>query len=298
MKPVQPITLTSPELTAVVDVQGAELHSLRTASGVELLWQGSAASWPDHAPVLFPVIGQLVGGLFRHAGKEYPMPAHGFARHTRFQVTEQTKDRLVLELTDNDETHAAYPFVFSLRAEFELNGPTFTLSLVLENRDKLPIFADVGWHPGFNWPLEPELSKSDYSVTFAYPEPGPIRRGVSDPIMLLPDPHPSPIEGRILQPTDDLFKEGPIVWDTPNSPSVTFGAAGKLGLQIDFPDSPSLGLWMIPGEPFLVIEPWKGYPSAPDFTGPFQDKPETSRIFPEALDAWRFGVTVLPVTPE
>ena len=186
------------------------------------------------------------------------MPPNGFAHFARFAVVEQATDRAVFELTDNDETRKAYPFAFIPRVEYQMDGRSLRLALVVQNRDSQPMPADVGFHPGFNWPLTAGLAKTDYLVVFEKDEGGPIRRGTGDPIMLLPEPRPTPVQGRVLKPTDDLFVELPIVWDRLNSRSLTFGAPDQLGLRVEFPDSPSLGLWMIPGQPFLAIEPWQG----------------------------------------
>ncbi|MCP6745141.1 hypothetical protein NL531_32775, partial [Klebsiella pneumoniae] len=64
-------------LRAVISVQGAELQSLRDASGEEWLWQAGPA-WPRHAPVLFPIVGRLPGDTMRHAGGTSRMTQHGF----------------------------------------------------------------------------------------------------------------------------------------------------------------------------------------------------------------------------
>jgi galactose mutarotase-like enzyme len=297
MRPEQLILLQSSGLTAIVDAQGAELQSLRTAEGTELVWQGDPASWPDHAPLLFPVIGPLAGGVFRHGGERYPMPPHGFARSMRFQVVEQHTDRVLFELADNGETRKAYPFAFSLQAAFRVHAGGLEVNLTVENRDSEPMPADVGFHPGFNWPLEQELSKADYVVVFEQEEPGPIRRGTGDPIMLLPGPRPTPVQGRVLRLTDALFEELPIVWDRLNSRSLVFGSPGGLGVSVVFPDSPSLALWMIPGQPYLAIEPWQGYPSQIDFDGPFLEKPGIAILTPGEQRRWRLGVNVLPSSP-
>ncbi len=107
---------------------------------------------------------------------------------------------------------------------------------------------------------------------FAEEEPGPIRRGTGDPILLLPDPRPTPVEGRVLRLRDALFEEQAMVWDHLNSRAVTFAAPGSRGLRGEFPDSPHLAVWMFPRAPYLCIEPWQGYPSPVDFRGPISEK--------------------------
>lgn len=287
------VTLESSGLAVTIDPRGAQMVSLRTAEGQELLWQGDPSSWPDHAPILFPVIGPLAGGIFRHKGKGYTMPPHGFARMRDFSVAERRADRCVFELRDGAETRAQYPFSFLLRVQFALSDTSLLQMITVENLGSEPMPADVGFHPGFNWPLTPGLAKGDYLVVFDRDEPAPIRRGTGDPVFLYPEGRPTPVEGRVLRPRDGLFVELAIVFDRLNSRSLTYGAPGSLGLQVDFPDSPNLGLWMIPGAPYLCIEPWQGYPSQIDFDGPFMEKPGTALIDPGEARSWRLGITVI-----
>jgi galactose mutarotase-like enzyme len=285
------VELQSSGLSAAIDPHGAQLQWLHTTSGQALLWPGDPASWPDHALILFPVIGPLVGGVFRHRGNEYPMPPHGFAHLSNFAVAEQAADRCVFELRDSAETRKSYPFAFTLRVAYTLSATSLQNTIVVENRDSQPMPADVGFHPGFNWPLTPEGTKDNYLIVFEKDEPAPIRRGTGDPILLYPEGRPTPVEGRILRLRDELFVDLPIVFDQLNSRSVTYGAPGHLGLRVDFPDSPALGLWMIPGARYICIEPWQGYPSQLDFTGPFIEKPGVAIIQPGETRSWRLGVT-------
>jgi len=291
------VTLESSSLTAAIDPHGAQLHSLMTSDGQQLLWQGDPAYWPDRAPILFPVIGTLIGELFRHRGRSYPMPPHGFARQRDFALIEQTTTRCVFELGDDAATRVHYPFAFRLRVAFELSGDSMLNTIAVENLNDAPLPGDVGFHPGFNWPLTPGHAKSEYSIVFGADEPAPIRRGTGDPVRLYPESRPSPVNGNILRPRDQLFEELAIVFDRLNSRWVTFGAPGTLSLRIDFPDSPHMGLWMVPGAPFLCIEPWQGYPSQFDFEGTFIDKPGIALIAPGDTRQWRLRVTVQPATP-
>ncbi|MPZ22496.1 MAG: aldose 1-epimerase family protein [Dehalococcoidia bacterium] len=287
------VELESPSLQARVDTHGAQLVSLAARVDGEtrdLLWPGNPATWPDQAPVLFPVIGPLTDGLLRHGGETYPMPPHGFARLRDFDLVEKSGSRCVLELRDDDETRGQYPFAFVLSAAFELAGDRFTCTLSVENPGVEPLPADVGFHPGFNWPLEAGKTKEEYSAIFEKDEPAPIRRGVGDPVLLLPDGRPTPVKGKVLRLSDELFVDLPIVFDRLNSRSLVFGPDRGIGLRFDFPDSPNLGLWMLPGEPFLAVEPWQGYPSELDFHGPFVEKPGVAVIGPSERRSWRLSV--------
>ena len=288
------VELSTPGLSAAVATHGAQLMSLATAEGHELLWQGDPAYWADRAPILFPVIGPMVGGTIHHGGRSYPMPPHGFARERDFAVSQQSQAGCVLELHDDGETREHYPFAFALRVGFELSDQGLLCTITVENPSREPLPADVGFHPGFNWPLTPGGAKEDYAVIFAEDEPAQIRRGVDDPILLLPQGYPTPVEGNVLRLRDELFEENAIVFDHPNSRSVRYGAPGEQSLRVDFPDSPSLAIWSRPGAPYVCIEPWQGYPSQIDFDGPFVEKPGIALIPPGETRRWRLGVTPGP----
>ena len=61
---------------------GAELCSIiNRLSNTEHIWQGDAAFWGSHAPILFPIIGALKDNTYFFEGKEYHLPKHGFFRN-------------------------------------------------------------------------------------------------------------------------------------------------------------------------------------------------------------------------
>ena len=281
-------------LTVEIDPHGAQMRSFRTAEGQELLWQGDPEIWPDHAPILFPLISQMPDGHIHHGGRSYPMPPHGFAHGRDFVVVQQTGSSCVLELRDDDETHAQYPFAFALRIGFDLSNDGLLVTAEVENPNDEPMPVDFGFHPGFNWPLTPGRDKTEYAVVFEEAEPAPIRRGIDDPIMLIPEGRPTPVEGNVLRLRDELFEESAIVFDRLDSRSVTYTAPAALGLRIDFPDSPNLAIWTRLGAPYVCVEPWQGYPSQIDFDGPLIEKPGIALIPPGETRSWRLGITLLP----
>ena len=152
-------------LTLEVDPHGAQMQSFRTAEGQELLWQGDPRTWPDHAPILFPLISQVPGGRIHHRGRDYPMPPHGFARSRDFTVSRQTGSSCAFELRDDEETRAHYPFAFGLNVGIDLSDDGLLVTIAVENLNDEPMPADVGFHPGFNWPLTPDRSKDEYAVS-------------------------------------------------------------------------------------------------------------------------------------
>ena len=228
-------------LSLEIDPHGAQMRSFR-ALDCELLWQGDPRYWTGHAPILFPLISQMPTGYIRHGGQAYPMPPHGFAQSRDFEVSQHTATSCTFKLRDDEETRACYPFAFVLCVEFALFEDGLLCTVKVENLNDEPLPADIGFHPGFNWPLEPGRARNDYALIFEKEEPQPVRPVTDDPALLLPGERPTPVEGNILRLRDELFNEGPVVFEKLSSRSVTFGATGALGLRVAFPDSPKLAL--------------------------------------------------------
>ena len=63
-------TLHNENVSVTLKSLGAELTSIKDASGTEYLWQGNPEFWSGQAPVLFPIVGCLRNGtapIFTHS---------------------------------------------------------------------------------------------------------------------------------------------------------------------------------------------------------------------------------------
>ena len=135
-------TIQDGGLSATISTDGAELHSIRTAGGRELLWQ-AGPDWPRHAPVLFPIVGRLAGDRLLHDGAATRMTQHGFARDRAFTFIERDRSECRLVLEDDEQSRAIYPFGFRLEIAYGIDGSTLTVSYHLANpgHDVLPRLA-------------------------------------------------------------------------------------------------------------------------------------------------------------
>ena len=88
------VELKNEQLSIVVSEKGAELQSIKDASGKEYLWQADPKFWGRHSPILFPIVCSVNGETYRVDGKEYHLPRHGFARDAEFKLIAQN-DRKV-----------------------------------------------------------------------------------------------------------------------------------------------------------------------------------------------------------
>jgi galactose mutarotase-like enzyme len=251
------LTLRSHALTARIDPQGAQLSSLRDGAGNELLWQGDPAVWAGRAPILFPIVGTLAGGSYLHAGKRYALPRHGFARGRRFTVVDADAASALLRLVADEATLAVYPFAFELDIAFALRAAALTVTATVRNVGDEPLYASVGFHPGFQWPLPYGQPRAAHFLEFDADEPAPVRRINADGL-LTAQPHATPLAQRRLALDDTLFRDDVLIFEAPRSRSVSYGAELGPRIVVDYPDASWLGLWSKPGAGFVCIEPWQG----------------------------------------
>ncbi len=270
-------TFGNDRLTVMVRAQGAELCSLAHARLGEMLWPALPV-WPQHAPNLFPIVGQLVGDTLRHAGATYTMGRHGFARRRRFTWIDRGTAGCKLELRDDEETRALFPFAFAFDIVYALEADTLRVTYGVSNTGAQTLPASVGAHPAFRWPLAPELAKTDHVIEFAQPEPAPIRR-LADGLLKL-ESFPTPVVDRTLHLADALFVDDALIMDRIASHAVRYTAPGGPVIDVRWDGFEQLGLWSKPGADFVCIEPWYGYASPVDFDGDFASKPGLLHIAP------------------
>lgn len=283
-------TLRGDGITATILAHGAELCSLKNAQGLELLWQ-AGPEWPRHAPLLFPIVGKLKNDELRHRGKTHPMTQHGFARDHRFEWIGREANWCKLMLTDNAETRARYPFAFRLEVTYSAKGADLDVAFDIINTGNETLPASLGGHPALNWPLQVGLPKEAYRLTFSNEEPAPIRRLQGG--LMRSKPEPTPIQGKMLAPSERLFDDDAIIMDQVASSSVRFAADRGPSIEVSWQGFRELGVWSKPGGvPFLCIEPWHGFASPSDFDGEFADKPGLMQIAPGESRSLSYGIRV------
>ncbi len=275
----QSIRIDSGELSAEIDPLGAQLSTFKDQAGHDLLWNGDASIWAGRAPLLFPIVGTLAGGVYRLGAKQYPLSRHGFARGSPFELLDVGPKHAALRLRADERTLKVYPFQFDLEVHFQIAAATLEITTWVRNRGDRNMPASFGYHPGFVWPLPYGQDRAQHFIEFAQEEPDPVRR-LDAQGLLSAVKYPTPIVRRRLPLADALFKDDVIILDAIKSRSVSYGAASGPRLQINFPDAPYLGIWTKPGAPFICIEPWHGVADPAGFTGDFTAKPGVFHLAP------------------
>jgi galactose mutarotase-like enzyme len=256
------------------------------------LWNGDPAVWNGRAPLLFPIVGALAGGRYRLGAKTYPLSRHGFARGKPFDIVHSANSSATFRLSADEASLRIYPFDFTLDIDFEMDGPTLSLTASIRNQGDEDMPASFGYHPAFRWPLPFGRSRSAHFIEFAADEPAAIRRLDSDGL-LSPSRHPTPVSHRRLELQDSLFQDDALIFEALRSASVSYGADAGPRLRVSYPDTPYLGIWTKPGANFICIEPWHGIADPAGFAGDFKAKPGVFLVPPRAAMAMHMQVTLL-----
>jgi galactose mutarotase-like enzyme len=284
------------QLRAEISTRGAELVRLQDETGQDLLWDADPAYWPEHAPLLFPIVGRVKNNRARVDDREYGMPLHGFARAMEFAAEDIFDERCTFSLAASDTTLRHYPFPFRLTIGYRIVQSTLEVTACISNEGETVLPASFGFHPGFRWPLPYGGDRNEHEIRFQHTEPAPIRRLHQG--LLGQDKHATPIKDRRLTLRDDLFQANAIIWDELRSQQVDYGAPGGRSVRISFSGMPHLGVWTVPGAEFICIEPWHGFSSPDGFDGELKDKPGTFLVPPKGSRRFAMQVTLLEASAD
>lgn len=236
-------------LTCEIDDMGAQLHSLKLKeNGKEYIWQGNPDIWYGQAPVLFPIIGQVIDDKFRYNGVEYTMPKHGLARKLLFSVKECAGAKAVFSLESDENTLKSYPFEFELLVAFELCGKSLVNTMTVINKTKGEMYFSIGAHPGFNCNIGDVIE-------FESPETLETERIDSDNL-IIPEKFPVIENSREIEITKDIFSKDALILSGIKSKKLRI--KGENEIEFTFGDCPFLGIWAKPGAPYVCLEPWYG----------------------------------------
>jgi galactose mutarotase-like enzyme len=287
------ITIRSTGLSATINPQGAQLSLLHDADDRDLQWQGDPAIWAGRAPLLFPIVGMLVGGQYHTGGHSYALPRHGFARNRRFAVSQSGPASVTFRLSADAQTLAVYPFPFELDVNFTVEEATLAVTSWIRNRGTHDMPASLGYHPAFVWPLPYGADRAAHFIEFERDEPAPIRC-LDGNGLLTPQRLATPVQNRRLALRDELFVADALIFDQIVSRTVTYGSDIGPRIALSFPGVPYLGVWSKPGANFICIEPWHGITDPQGFGGELQDKPGSLIVPPGGTATVGMSITLLP----
>lgn len=288
-------TLKKGKLEAIICSRGAELVSFKR-EGREYLWDADPAYWNRHAPILFPIVGGLKGKRYRCDGKTYEMGQHGFARDMEFTPVSRTDTKLVLQLSETEETLRNYPFRFLLELSYELEEDSLRVGWRVGNTNEKTMYFSIGGHPAFNCPMDGVGKQSDYMLRFMK-EGKPLTEIVSAVLeggLVGEGTLEFGLEEGYLPITPELFDTDTIILEDGQADEVSLcDPVGKEYVRVSFP-MPLVGIWtpVKKNAPFLCIEPWCGRCDDVDSTGELSEKRWGNELEPGGVFETAYTVTL------
>lgn len=250
------ITLSNNDITIVVNEKGAELQSIQY-KGIEYLWQADVTFWSKHAPVLFPIVGELKDGKYIFNNKEYKLSRHGFARDRMFTAEQTSPASANFILTNDEETLTVFPFEFSFSVEYIIKETEVFCSYQVQDTGNNLMYFSVGGHPAFNVPLNKKLVYTDYDLQFENDDE--LKRYLLQNGLLSGETETIQLNNKTLQLKPELFYKDAIVLKHINSKSITLKSdKDERGLKFKFDGFPFFGIWAAKDAPFVCLEPWCG----------------------------------------
>lgn len=256
-------------LSIEVSEHGAELTSLR-CDGREYLWNGDAAYWNRHSPVLFPVVGKPYNNELHVDGKAYPMKQHGFARDSEFEQVESNRG-ICFRMKDTDR-HDVYPYRFGLEVTYIIQGSDLWVCWYVENLDNRDMYYQIGAHPAF---LLPDYNPAD--DIHGYIQYKHEEKDVS-PLLtsqLEDGNRVARTDGGVRLPNvmpirhDTFAHDALMIEDWQMTEATLCDKQGDQVLSVYCFDADAFGIWAPNKEgcPFVCLEPWQGICDRKGFTG-------------------------------
>lgn len=276
------------QITACFNIKGAELCSLQSnETHREYIWDGNAAFWNKHAPVLFPIVGTLKNNSYKYDDKDYNLSRHGFARDLDFTIIYQQEDEIIFALKFDEETLKIYPFQFELQIKYCLVATELFVQYFVINQDTKEIPFSIGAHPAFALPQEFEK----YSLEFEKQEV--LKCFVLENDLLSENNFDINLQNKNLPLTYSLFENDALIFKSLQSKEITILENGSNLLKVRFPDFKNLGLWTKDGAAFICIEPWLGYSDKLLFDGEIEEKDGIQIVKENEIFECQFSIELL-----
>lgn len=271
-------------LKVTVTTLGAQVKSVvHKRDGVEHIWCGDPKIWDLHAPILFPYAGRLKDMTMEVKGKRIEnCPAHGFDRKIAHTPVRWGTDFVELELTENAETLALWPYRFRLVSTFTLEGDTLHHTLTVENPGDEDISFGIGYHPAFAIPFDGAHTSADYEIRFENPE-SPLCLDISCGGLIGEKVYYLGKNIREIPVNEALFATGGHVMTGLSSRTMgLFEKDTGRGVVLSIRSFPFVVLWSKEGmtPPFVCLEPWNSTPSPVHGSYQWEEKPAAAILAP------------------
>jgi galactose mutarotase-like enzyme len=213
-------------------------------------------------PLLFPQVSfSHLPGKEHHyqwKGQTFALPQHGFARRSKWRVTGVNESRVMMELSDSQETRKAYPFSFGTEVTYELREGRLHYRQVVENRGDGVMPFSTGIHPYLPVPIMAKGERNDCFVEL----PGARRVVTNDEWRSW---RTEPFATKKLPVGDDV--SGTLFLTDLGTPEISLvDPSAAVKITLNFAQAPAhryVALWSkSTSDPFYCIEPWTALPNS------------------------------------
>ena len=269
-------TIKNEWLTVEIDSKGAEIKSVKDSkSGREFMWNADPAFWNRTAPVLFPFVGMVADGKYRHEGKEYPMTQHGFARDNEHELLSHDEDKIFFSFKGTEKTNEVYPFDYDFACGYALKKNSIEVVWQVANTGYQDMYFSVGAHPAFSCPLGADGTLKGYSLKFDAKDSLKARifddsKGLATNML---KEWKLDAEGK-LSLDEHTFDDGTLIFENKQVHEISLvDESGKEFVTVSF-KSPLVGVWspVKKNAPFVCIEPWYGRCDTVGYSGELKDR--------------------------
>jgi galactose mutarotase-like enzyme len=224
-------------------------------------------------PVLFPSVGVSIGsaqGSWDHGGRALPMPMHGWARNSAFEIQALDARSVagVLRPAPSTGMRLGFPFDLELGLTYRLDGGALTLSTAVSNIGDAPFPYALGFHPYLRAPLGSGGGKGDGTGgardRCLVSLPAGTRLTTGDGWRTHAG---APVPARIVTASDPELAGSIVLADTGASSLALVDATSGLAAEVSVEGSEqSFPIWVVwtsaPDAPYICLEPWTDAPNA------------------------------------
>jgi aldose 1-epimerase len=209
--------------------------------------------------MLIPWSNRIKGGHFRFRGKDYQLEVnaadgtaiHGTTRDFPWKLESADDRRIVASFDSRDHEDSNFPFAFSARAEFRVDGASFVNTVSLKNEDKEAMPAGFGHHPYFQRALAGPNDQAELEVPATE---------FFELDMCIPKGPPLAVDSRLdfrkMRSISDKHVDDILTGRIPGAPVRFFYPESKLSVTMECdPLFEQIILYMPAGRTFYAVEP-------------------------------------------
>ena len=270
-------------LKVMIADSGAELSSVYDKEKqTERLWDANPEVWNRHAPILFPFVGKVIGGVYRIDGQEYEMKTqHGFARDMEFECVEATETSVTHRLLPTEKTKQLYPFDYELLVTHKLDAENPRLLHVnweVKNNGSDVMYYSIGGHPAFTVPVKESKERENYYLEFpGREELTYISVNPANGFVDTEKEYSLKLENGFVKFFDGLYDT--LIFDFQNIQKVRIANPDQTPyVTVDCSEFPLLGIWAKETGNFICLEPWAGRADNDGFTGNIDEKVAEQKV--------------------